>query len=177
MEKRTLGRTGLDVTVIGFGALAISGNFFGPADDTVSNRALHEAVDAGINFIDTSVAYGQGHSEEVIGKFLRERPDRDRIIIGSKGGHNFVTGKRNFAPDYIRESFEGSLKRLGVDAIDVYLLHNPTLDNLRAEDSFDLLDEIVSKGKLKHWGGFGEHPCRVRVGRLLRPAVGHADGV
>ncbi len=152
MEKRTLGRTGLEVTVVGFGALAISGTFFGPADDAVSNRALHEAIDAGMNFIDTSNAYGRGHSEELVGKFLKERADRDRILIGTKGGNLMQTGKSDFAPDYIRECFEGSLTRLGVDAIDLYLLHNPTLDNMRAEESFDLLDEFVSRGKLKHWG-------------------------
>lgn len=152
MEKRTLGRTGLEVTVIGFGALAISGSFLGPADDAVSNWALHEAVDAGMNFIDTSNAYGQGHSEEVIGKFLKEFAARDRILIGTKGGNLMQNGKRNFAPDYIRECFEGSLKRLGVDAIDLYLLHNPSVDNMRAEESFDLLDGFVSQGKLKHWG-------------------------
>ncbi len=152
MEKRTLGRAGLDVTVVGFGALAISGTFFGPADDAVSGRALHEAVDAGMNFIDTSNAYGRGHSEELVGKFLKERADRDRILIGTKGGNLMQTGRSDFAPSYIRECFEGSLKRLGVDVIDLYLLHNPTVDNMRAEESFDLLDGFVSQGKLKHWG-------------------------
>ena len=76
MEKRTLGRTGLEVTVIGFGAMTIGG-VFGPVDDGESNRALHAAIDSGMNFIDTSDAYGAGHSETVIGKFLNERDDRD----------------------------------------------------------------------------------------------------
>lgn len=151
MEKRTLGRTGLDVSVIGFGAMTIGG-IFGPVDDAVSNKALHAAIDAGMNFIDTSDAYGQGHSEEVIGRFLKERSDRDQIIIGSKGGNNMVTGKYNFTPDYIRGCVEGSLKRLGVEALDIYLLHNPTEENFKAEDSFDLLDEFKAQGKIKHWG-------------------------
>lgn len=132
MQTRTLGRTGLAVTVVGFGALTIGGAF-GPVADQVSIEALHAAVDAGINFVDTSDAYGAGHSEEVIGKFLKERPDRDRIILCSKGGNNLVTGQRNFTPGYIRGCLEGSLQRLGIDAIDVYLLHNPALDNLRAQ--------------------------------------------
>ena len=151
MEKRTLGRTGLEVTVIGFGAMTLGG-IFGPVDDAVSNQALHAAIDAGMNFIDTSDAYGQGHSEEVIGKFLKERSDRDRIIIGSKGGNNMVTGQYDFTPEYIRGCVEGSLKRLGVDALDLYLLHNPTVDNLNAGDSFVLLDEFKAQGKIKHWG-------------------------
>ncbi len=151
MEKRALGKTGLEVTVIGFGAMTIGG-IFGPVDDDVSNKALHAAIDAGMNFIDTSDAYGTGHSEEVIGKFLKERPDRDGIIIGSKGGNNMVTGQYNFTPEYIQGCVEGSLKRLGVEAIDLYLLHNPTVDDMNAETSFDLLDDFKTQGKLKNWG-------------------------
>jgi aryl-alcohol dehydrogenase-like predicted oxidoreductase len=151
MDTRTLGRTGLQVPVVGFGAMTIGG-IFGPVDDTVSIQALHAAVDAGIYFIDTSDAYGSGHSEQVIGRFLRERPDRDRVILCTKGGNNMVTGARDFHPEYIRGCVEGSLKRLGVEAIDVYLLHNPTVDNLRAGDSFDVLERFKAEGKLKHWG-------------------------
>ena len=110
MEKRTLGRTGLEVSVIGFGAMTIGG-IFGPVDDAVSNQALHAAVDAGINFIDTSDAYGAGHSERVIGAFLKERADRQQIIVCTKGGNNMVTGARTFTPDYIRNCVEGSLQR------------------------------------------------------------------
>ena len=112
MEKRTLGRTGLEVTVIGFGAMTIGGAF-GPVDDDESNRALHVAIDAGMNFIDTSDAYGAGHSETVIGKFLTERSDRGEILIFTKGGNDMATGARNFTPDYIAGCLEGSLKRLG----------------------------------------------------------------
>ena len=151
MQTRTLGRTGLDVTVVGFGAMTIGGAF-GPVDDAISTKALHAAIDAGMNFIDTSDAYGAGHSEEVIGKFLKDRPDRDQILLCTKGGNNMTTGALTFTPDYIQGCVEGSLKRLGVEAIDVYLLHNPSLDNLKAEDSFDLLDDVKAQGKIKHWG-------------------------
>ena len=119
MEKRNLGRTGLKVGVVGFGALPIGG-FFGRVDDAESIRALHTAVDAGMNFIDTSDAYGlECHSEIVVGKFLKERSDRDDILICTKGGNNMVTGKREFSPDYIRGCLEGSLKRLGMEALDL----------------------------------------------------------
>lgn len=151
MQIRPLGHTGLDVTVIGFGAMTIGGAF-GPVDDAVSTAALHAAIDAGSNFIDTSNAYGAGHSEQLIGKFLKQRSDRHRIILCTKGGNNMVTGQVNFAPDYIRECLEGSLQRLGVDTIDVYLLHNPSLANMQAEDSFALLDACKAQGKIKHWG-------------------------
>jgi aryl-alcohol dehydrogenase-like predicted oxidoreductase len=73
MQTRTLGRTGLEVTTVGFGSITIGG-FFGPVDDAESMQALHASVDAGIRFIDTSDAYGAGRSEQIIGKFLRERP-------------------------------------------------------------------------------------------------------
>lgn len=151
MEKRILGRTGLEVAVVGFGAMTIGG-IFGPVDDDVSIRALHTAIDAGMNFIDTSDAYGTGHSERVIGQFLKERADRDQIILCTKGGNNMLTGARDFTTDYIRGCVEGSLKRLGIDAIDVYLLHNPSVENIHAADSFDLLDAFKAQGKIKHWG-------------------------
>ena len=151
MEKRTLGRTGLQVTVLGFGAMPIGG-IYGPVDDAVSTKALHAAIDAGMNFIDTSDAYGAGHSERVVGAFLKERPDRDQIMVCTKGGNNMVTGVRNFTPDYIRGCVEGSLRRLGIDAIDVYLLHNPTLENMQAGDSYDVLETSKAQGKIKHWG-------------------------
>ena len=151
MERRTLGRTGLEVTVIGFGAMTIGG-VFGPVDDAESNRALHAAVDAGMNFIDTSDAYGAGHSETVIGKFLNERTDRGDILIFTKGGNDMSTGARNFTPEYIGGCLEGSLKRLGMDAIDYYQLHNPNVDNMAAEDSYALLEQAKADGKIKHWG-------------------------
>jgi len=151
MEKRTLGRTGLEVSVIGFGAMTIGG-VFGPVDDNESIRALHAGVDKGINFIDTSDAYGSGRSEEVIAKFLRERSDRKRILICTKGGNNMVLRQLNFTPEYIQGCIESSLKRLGVEAFDLYLLHNPKVDNINKGDSFDLLDDFVRQGKIKHWG-------------------------
>jgi aryl-alcohol dehydrogenase-like predicted oxidoreductase len=151
MDVRTLGRTGLQVPVVGFGSMTIGG-IFGPVEDAVSIQALHAAIDAGMRFIDTSDAYGAGHSERVIGRFLRERPDRDKILICTKGGNNMVTGARNFTPDYIRGCVEGSLQRLGIEAIDVYLLHNPAVQNLRAGDSYELLERFKAEGKIKHWG-------------------------
>ena len=151
MERRTLGRTGLEVTVIGFGAMTIGGAF-GPVDDEESSRALHVAVDAGMNFIDTSDAYGAGHSETVIGKFLAERSDRGDILVFTKGGNDMTTGRRNFTPDHIGACLEGSLKRLGVDAIDYYQLHNPNVENMAAEDSYALLEQARGDGKIKYWG-------------------------
>ena len=151
MEKRQLGNTGLAVTTIGFGAMTIGGAF-GPVDDTESLRALHAAIDAGMNFIDTSNAYGEGRSETLIGQFLKERADRDNILVFSKGGNNMVTRTRNFEPGYIAECLEGSLERLGREPIDLYMLHNPSVDNMSTEDSYALLEKAKSDGKIRHWG-------------------------
>jgi len=151
MHTRQLGNTGLEVTVIGFGGMTIGGAF-GPVDDEESMRALHAAIDAGMNFIDTSNAYGEGRSETLVGQFLREREDRDDILVFTKGGNNMVTRVRNFEPGYIAECLEGSLKRLAREPIDLYMLHNPSVDNMSAEDSYALLEKAKSDGKIRHWG-------------------------
>lgn len=150
MEKRILGRTGLEVSAVGFGAMTIGGAF-GPVDDKESTRALHAAIDAGMNFIDTSDAYGGGRSEDVIGKFLKERPDRDEILVFTKGGNNMATRQTDYTPEYIAGALEASLRRLGVPPA-LYLLHNPKEGNLAAEDSYELLEKAKADGKIKHWG-------------------------
>ena len=151
MEKRKLGDTGLEVTVIGFGAMTIGGAF-GPVNDDESLAALHAAIDSGMNFIDTSNAYGEGRSETLIGQFLKTRADRDDIVLISKGGNNMVTRQRNFEPGYIAQCLDASLQRLGREAIDLYLLHNPSVDNMSAQDSYALLDKAKADGKIRHWG-------------------------
>jgi len=151
MDTRQLGNTGLEVTIIGFGGMTIGGAF-GPVDDAESLRALHAAIDAGMNFIDTSNAYGEGRSESLIGQFLQERADRDRVLVFTKGGNNMLTRVRNFEPGYITECLEGSLRRLGREPIDLYMLHNPSVDNMSAEDSYAVLEQAKSDGKIRHWG-------------------------
>ncbi len=156
MEKRILGKTGLEVTAIGFGAMTIGGRF-GPVDDNESIRALHAAIDGGMNFIDTSNAYGEGRSETLIGRFLRERSDRGDIVICTKGGNTFKTipgggWGRDFTPGFIGKCLEESLQRLGREAVDLYLLHNPKLDDMKAEDCYALLEKYKDDGKLKAWG-------------------------
>jgi aryl-alcohol dehydrogenase-like predicted oxidoreductase len=151
MEKRKLGNTGLEVTVIGFGAMTIGGAF-GPVNDDDSTAALHAAIDSGMNFIDTSNAYGEGRSESLIGAFLKTRTDRDNILIISKGGNNMVTRQRNFESTYIAKCLEESLQRLGRETIDVYLLHNPTVENMKALDSYAVLEKAKADGKIRHWG-------------------------
>jgi aryl-alcohol dehydrogenase-like predicted oxidoreductase len=151
VDTRQLGDTGLQVSTIGFGGMTIGGAF-GPVDDAESLRALHAAIDAGMNFIDTSNAYGEGRSESLIRQFLKERADRDGVLVFSKGGNNMLTRTRNFEPGYIAECLEASLTRLGREPIDLYMLHNPSVDNMSAEDSYALLEQAKSDGKIRHWG-------------------------
>ncbi|HET8564732.1 MAG TPA: aldo/keto reductase, partial [Candidatus Binatia bacterium] len=115
MKYRTLGRTGLQVSVIGLGTMVHAGHF-GPMNDKESLGAIDAAIDLGVNFIDTSDAYGVGYSETLLGKALKER--RGKVILATKGGNVMVgpnRGKRDFTSAYISRVLDESLKRLQTD--------------------------------------------------------------
>lgn len=152
MQYRTLGRTGLQVSDVGFGAMTIGGEIFGATDDQESLRALHRAVDMGMNFIDTADAYGRGHSEELLAQLLKTR--RKEVILATKGGNQFTVrqGLRNFDPDYITSALEASLKRLQIDIIDLYQLHNPSPEVMKRGEIFDRLDRFKREGKIRFYG-------------------------
>jgi aryl-alcohol dehydrogenase-like predicted oxidoreductase len=152
MQYRALGRTGLQVSDIGFGAMTIGGEIFGATDDQESLRALHRAVDLGMNFIDTADAYGRGHSEELLAQLLKTR--RKEIVLATKGGNQFTVrqGLRNFDPDYITSALEASLKRLQIDTIDLYQLHNPSPEVMRRGEIFERLDRCKREGKIRFYG-------------------------
>ncbi len=135
MRTRPLGSTGLRVSEIGFGAWGIGGRTvgatsYGATDDAVSRRALAAALDHGITFFDTAPAYGDGHSERLIGEAVRGR--RDRVVIATKAGLAGFAAPPDFSPAALRASLEGSLRRLGTDHVDLLQLHNPPLEELRA---------------------------------------------
>jgi aryl-alcohol dehydrogenase-like predicted oxidoreductase len=152
MHYRTLGRTGLRVSDIGFGAMTIGGEIFGATDDQESLRALHRAIDLGMNFIDTADAYGRGHSEELIAQVLKTR--RKEVVLATKGGNQFTVrqGLRNFDPDYITSALEASLKRLQIETIDLYQLHNPSQEVMRRGEIFARLDRFKQDGKIRFYG-------------------------
>jgi aryl-alcohol dehydrogenase-like predicted oxidoreductase len=151
MKYRTLGGTGLRVSEIGFGAMTISG-FFGETDDRESLRALHKALDLGLNFIDTADTYGGGRSEALIGQVLKER--RGDVIVATKGGsrHHIEPGKPNFDPDYISAAIDASLMRLGIEQIDLYQLHSPAPAIIRDGALFARLERHKHEGKIRHYG-------------------------
>jgi len=152
MEYRTLGRTGLRVSDVGFGAMTIGGAVFGATDDKESLKALHHALDLGMNFIDTADAYGRGHSEELIAQVLKTR--RKEVVLATKGGNQYMVrqGLRNFEPEYISGALEQSLQRLQIDAIDLYQLHNPSAEVMQRGEIFELLDRFKREGKIRFYG-------------------------
>ena len=152
MKYRTLGRTGLKVSEMGFGAWAIGGTSYGPTRDEDSLDALEAAWEHGVNFFDTADTYGHGHSEELIGRFLKGK--RDEAVIATKAGWDFYHGgsRQNFDPDYLRFACGESLRRLQTDRIDLYQLHNPKLEALERGDLFQVLDELKKEGKIRFYG-------------------------
>ncbi|HEU4639163.1 MAG TPA: aldo/keto reductase, partial [Candidatus Binatia bacterium] len=152
MKYRILGRTGLRVSAVGLGTMVHAGHF-GPMDDSESLSAIETAVGLGVNFIDTSDAYGAGYSETLLGQALRGK--RDKVILATKGGNVMVgpdRGKRNFTPDYIDRVMDESLKRLQTDYVDLYQLHNPTVDVIERGDVWEVLERAKKAGKIRHYG-------------------------
>ncbi len=153
MRYRALGNSGLDVSEIGFGAWGIGGaagghSAYGPTDDRESVRALHAALEFGVNFFDTSDLYGMGHSETIIGQAFTGV--RNRVLIATKGGMRNAAGDQDFSPAYLQKSLEQSLKRLGTDYIDLYQLHSPAVDLLgKDEKLLPFLDSLIRKGKVR----------------------------
>jgi aryl-alcohol dehydrogenase-like predicted oxidoreductase len=152
MKYRILGRTGLRVSAVGLGTMVHAGHF-GPMDDSESLSAIETAIDVGVNFIDTSDAYGAGYSETLLGQALRGK--RDKVILATKGGNVMVgpeRGKRDFSADYIARVMDESLRRLQTDYVDLYQLHNPTVDVIERGDVWQVLERAKQAGKIRHYG-------------------------
>ena len=151
MQYRELGRTGWKVSVIGFGAWAIGGDVWGRTDDEESLRALHKAVDLGVNFIDTADVYGDGHSERLVGRLRKER--REEVIIATKAGRRL---NPHVAGGYDRANLtafvERSLRNLGCEEIDLLQLHCPPGEVYEMPEVFGVLDDLVAAGKVRHYG-------------------------
>jgi len=152
MKYRELGKTGLRISAVGLGTMVHAGHF-GAMKDSESLSAIDAALELGVNFIDTSDAYGAGYSETLLGNALKGR--RDKVIIATKGG-NVMTGpnrgKRIFTPEYIDGVLHESLKRLQTDYIDLYQLHNPTVDVIERGEVWDVLERRKKEGKILHYG-------------------------
>jgi len=156
MKYRVLGKTGVKVSEVGFGAWAIGGNAhgnsYGPTNDEASLAAVRKAVDLGCNFFDTADVYGHGHSEELLGKALSG--DRENMIIATKVGGDFYHGapRMNFSPDYLDFALKKSLERLKTSYVDLYQLHNPPLELMKSPDVFQALESLKENGRIRHYG-------------------------
>ncbi len=159
MNYRAFGNTDLKVSEIGFGTWAIGGAAFvgktpigwGPSDDTVSVKAIHTALDAGINFFDTADFYGLGHSEELLGNTISNRKD---VIIASKVGQKAGADKVeiDYTYDYIIRACEASLKRLKRDHIDFHHLHVARMQHLENGQCIQAMQQLQKEGRIRYWG-------------------------
>jgi aryl-alcohol dehydrogenase-like predicted oxidoreductase len=151
MEYRPLGRTGMTVSAISFGAWAIGGTW-GPVDDEVSMRALHAAIDAGTNFVDTADVYGDGRSERLVARLRRERKG-ETIFVATKAGRRLpMQTPEGYSRENLVAWVDRSLKNLELDAVDLLQLHCPHPDVYDRPEVFGVLDDLVKAGKLRHYG-------------------------
>jgi aryl-alcohol dehydrogenase-like predicted oxidoreductase len=168
LERRRLGSSTLEVSAIGLGCMGLSG-VYGPADDAQSIALIHKAIDLGVDHIDSSDMYGWGHNETLIGKALSGR--RDRVVLTTKfgqvqnpGGPNLVDGR----PEHVAQACEASLKRLGVDVIDLYYQHRVD-PKVPIEETVGGMQRLVEQGKVRFLGLSEAAPETVRRAHRVHP--------
>jgi aryl-alcohol dehydrogenase-like predicted oxidoreductase len=161
LPTEVLGSTGLDVTRLGLGAWAIGGGGWqggwGPQDDAESIAAIHHAVESGISWVDTAPAYGLGHAEEVVGAAVAALPEQDRPLVFTKCGLVWDdpadgTVRNVLAPESVRRECDDSLRRLGVERLDLLQVHWPSEDGTPVEESWATMAALVDEGKVGHIG-------------------------
>lgn len=177
MRYRPLGRTGLTVSEVGFGAWGIGGRTagetsYGATDDRVSLAALDMALDLGITFFDTSNVYGDGHAESLIGRALKGR--RTTAVVATKAGWTRLGGKADYSADALRRSLEGSLRRLDSDYLDLLQLHNPPPEALAPEGAtLATLRRLREEGLIRAFGASLRSPAEAlaAISRAALPMV------
>ena len=169
MQTRPLGKTGLRCSAIGLGCMGMSG-VYGKADDAESTAVIHHALDRGIDHLDSSDMYGWGQNEELIGKAVKGR--RDTVFVTTKfgqvknpaGGPNLVNGR----PEYVAQACDASLKRLGLDVIDLYYQHR--IDpSVPIEETVGAMSRLVGQGKARAIGLCEAAPATIRRGHAVHP--------
>jgi aryl-alcohol dehydrogenase-like predicted oxidoreductase len=150
MEYRRLGKTGRKVSSIGFGAWAIGGSW-GNVDDATSLRALHAAADAGVTLIDTADVYGDGHSERLIGQFLKERAG-ESFFVATKMGRRAPLDQAQYTPEAFRAWIDRSRDNLGLERLDLVQLHCLPAETYYRPEVFAALDELVAAGPIAAYG-------------------------
>jgi aryl-alcohol dehydrogenase-like predicted oxidoreductase len=164
MRYRPLGRSGLSVSEIGFGTWGLGGDSYGPVDDASSRAALDLAFDRGVTFYDTSDLYGNGHSESILGEVFKTR--RDRIVVATKVGtlpHSGFYMPQDFSRANMLRSIDGSLRRLGVDYVDLYQLHSPQIDLPNWNEIVETMRSLQRSGKIRAFGISARSPGDARI--------------
>ena len=168
MQYRKLGNSELQVSAIGLGCMSMSGTY-GKSDDAQSIDVVHRALDLGINFIDSSDMYGWGHNEELLGRALKGR--RSQAVLTTKFGQvQSPDGKGNLvdgSPAYVQRACDASLKRLGVDVIDLYYQHRVD-PNVPIEDTVGAMSRLVEQGKVRYLGLSEAAPATIRRAHAVR---------
>ncbi len=169
MKQRKLGNQGLVVSELGLGCMGMS-EFYGTTDESEAIATIHRALDLGVTFLDTADMYGVGHNEELLGKAIRDH--RDQVVLatkfgnvrGSDGSFLGVNGK----PDYVRSACEASLKRLGIEVIDLYYQHRVDADT-PIEETVGAMAELVKEGKVRYLGLSEAAPVTIRRAQAIHP--------
>jgi aryl-alcohol dehydrogenase-like predicted oxidoreductase len=169
METRMLGRQGLKVSAMGLGCMGMS-EFYGPGDDAESIKVIHRALELGVNFLDTSDVYGPFTNEVLVGRAIADR--RDRVVLATKFGNVRAADgawlAQNSKPDYVKSACDASLKRLGVDCIDLYYQHRVD-PNTPIEDTVGAMAELVKQGKVRYLGLSEAGPATIRRAHAVHP--------
>src|ERR1700704_3332510 len=168
MEKRALGRSTLQVSPIGLGLMSMSG-IYGNASDDESVAVIHHAIERGINHLDSSDMYGWGHNEQLLGRALRGR--RDKVIVATKFGQTKdASGKQDVdgRPEYALQACEASLKRLGIEVIDLYYQHRVD-PNTPIEETVGAMKRLVEQGKVRALGLSEARPETIRRAHKIHP--------
>ena len=165
IPKRSLGSSGIEVSAIGLGCMSLSG-VYGTSDDNAGIAVIHEALDRGITLLDSSDMYGFGHNEELVGKAIKGR--RSEVVLATKFGNLGGRGGKiaDGRPEYVMSACEASLKRLGVDVIDLYYQHriDPTVP---IEDTVGAMSKLVAQGKVRALGLSEARPATIRRARAV----------
>jgi aryl-alcohol dehydrogenase-like predicted oxidoreductase len=167
MRTRQLGQNGPVVSALGLGAMSLSG-VYGATDDTQSIETIHAALDLGITLIDTADAYGGGHNEELVGRAIAGR--REQVVLVTKCGLVFGNGRIGVdgSPAHVRRAIDASLRRLGVEQIDIFILHRVD-PRTQIEDTVGAMAELVAAGKVRHLGLSEPRAETVRRAHAVHP--------